>query len=121
MAITSGYFNSVNGDRKYNADQMSEYFEGIINEGVCQHIDGGLAVTAGTGLSVNVAAGKAFIGKKWIRNDASLTLTISAASASYARIDAVVLRRNNTTRTCQIVVKSGTPAASPAAIAAAWA
>ena len=115
MAITSGYFNSVNGDRKYNADQMSEYFEGIINEGVCQHIDGGLAVTAGTGLSVNVAAGKAFIGKKWIRNDASLTLTISAASASYARIDAVVLRRNNTTRTCQIVVKSGTPAASPAA------
>ena len=115
MAITSGYFNSVNGDRKYNADQMSEYFEGIINEGVCQHIDGGLAVTAGTGLSVNVAAGKAFIGKKWIRNDASLTLTISAASASYARIDAVVLRRNNTTRTCQIVVKSGTPAASPSA------
>lgn len=115
MAVTSGYFNSVNGDRKYNADQMSEYFEGIINEGVCQHIDGGLAVTAGTGLSVSVAAGKAFIGQKWIRNDAALTLTIGAASTSYARIDAVVVRRNNSTRTCEIAVKSGTPAASPAA------
>ena len=115
MAVTSGYFNSVNGDRKYNADQMSEYFEGIINEGVCQHIDGGLAVTAGTGLSVSVAAGKAFIGQKWIRNDAALTLTIGAASTSYARIDAVVVRRNNSTRTCEIAVKSGTPAASPEA------
>lgn len=24
MAITSGFFNSKNGDRKYNADQMSD-------------------------------------------------------------------------------------------------
>lgn len=114
MAITSGYFNSVNGDRKYNADQMSEYFEGIINEGVCQHIGGGLAVTAGTGMAVSVASGKAFIGQKWIVNDAALTLSITAA-ADQARIDAVVLRRNNTTRSCEIAVKNGTPSASPSA------
>ena len=115
MAVTGGYFNSVNGDRKYNADQMSEYFEGIINEGVCQHIGGGLAVTAGTGLSVVVATGKAFIGQKWLKNDAALTLTISAASESYSRIDAVVIRKNNAVRSCQIAVKVGTPAASPVA------
>ena len=115
MAVTGGYFNSVNGDRKYNADQMSEYFEGIINEGVCQHIGGGLAVTAGTGLSVVVATGKAFIGQKWLKNDATLTLTISAASESYSRIDAVVIRKNNAVRSCQIAVKVGTPAASPVA------
>lgn len=114
MAITSGYFNSVNGDRKYNADQMSEYFEGIINEGVCQHIGGGLAVTAGTGLTVSVATGKAFIGQKWIKNDAALTLTITTA-ADQARIDAVVLRRNTTNRVCEIAVKTGTPSASPSA------
>jgi lysophospholipase L1-like esterase len=114
MAITSGYFNSVNGDRKYNADQMSEYFEGIINEGVCQHICGGLAVTAGTGLTVSVATGKAFIGQKWIKNDAALTLTITTA-ADQARIDAVVLRRNTTNRVCEIAVKTGTPSASPSA------
>ena len=114
MAVTYGYFNSVNGDRKYNADQMSEYFEGIINEGVCQHIGGGLAVTAGTGMAVSVASGKAFIGQKWIVNDSALTLSITAA-ADQARIDAVVLRRNNTTRSCEIVVKNGTPSASPSA------
>lgn len=114
MAITSGYFNSVNGDRKYNADQMSEYFEGIINEGVCQHIGGGLAVTAGTGLTVSVATGKAFIGQKWIKNDAAMTLTITTA-ADQARIDAVVLRRNTTNRVCEIAVKTGTPSASPSA------
>ncbi len=25
MAITSGFFNSVNGDRRYNAEQINDY------------------------------------------------------------------------------------------------
>ena len=29
MAITYGFFNSVDGDRKYNAEQMSTYFDGL--------------------------------------------------------------------------------------------
>lgn len=32
MAVTYGFFNSVNGDRKYNADQMSSYFEGLVTD-----------------------------------------------------------------------------------------
>ena len=115
MAVTSGYFNSVNGDRKYNADQMSEYFRGIINEGVYQHLDGGLAVTAGTGLAVNVAAGRAIIQNRWVQNSATMSLTIAAASETYARKDAVVIRLNWSSRSISIAVKTGTPAASPVA------
>ena len=29
-----GFYNSVNGDRLYNAQQMSELFEGLITDGV---------------------------------------------------------------------------------------
>lgn len=115
MAITYGFFDSVNGDRKYNANQMSEFYTGIANDGVFQHIDNGLAVSAGTGLTVNVATGRALIQKKWVKNDAVLTKTISAASATYARIDAVVIRFSKSNRNISIVVKDGTPAASPAA------
>lgn len=34
MAITCGFFDSVSGDRTYDADQMSTYFEGLISDGV---------------------------------------------------------------------------------------
>ena len=115
MAVTYGFFNSVNGDRKYNAEQMSEYFRGIINEGVYQHLDGGLAVTAGTGLAVNVAAGRAIIQNRWVQNSAAMSLTIAAASETYARKDAVVIRLNWSSRAISIAVKTGTPAASPVA------
>lgn len=38
MAVTYGFFNSVNGDRKYNADQMSSYFDGLVTDGVYEKI-----------------------------------------------------------------------------------
>ena len=51
MAVTYGFFNSVlvNGmqDRRYNADQMSTYFKGLISDGVYQNVGGGLQVRAG--------------------------------------------------------------------------
>jgi glycerophosphoryl diester phosphodiesterase len=115
MAVTYGYFNSINGDRKYNADQMSDYFRGIVNEGVFQHLNGGLAVVAGTGMEVTVATGRAIVQNKWVQNDAAFPLTIEAASDTYGRKDAVVIRLSYTNRAISIVVKTGTPSASPAA------
>ena len=47
MSITSGFFNSVNGDRTYNADQMSTYFKGLIGSGVYENVGGALQVLAG--------------------------------------------------------------------------
>ena len=38
MSITSGFYNSYNGDRRYNAEQMSAIFDGIINDGVFSNI-----------------------------------------------------------------------------------
>ena len=115
MAVTYGFFNSVNGDRKYNADTMSEFYTGICSPGVFQSVDNGLAVSAGTGLNVSVATGRAIVQGHWLKNDAALTLAISAASTTYARIDAVVIRFNSNNRNITIAVKDGTPAASPSA------
>lgn len=34
MAFTFGFYNSLNGDRKYNAEQVSSIFDGLISDGV---------------------------------------------------------------------------------------
>ena len=38
MAITSGFYNSVNGDRTYDADQFGSLFDGIIAPGVFPNV-----------------------------------------------------------------------------------
>ena len=115
MAITCGFFNSVDGDRKYNADQMSKYFSGLIGTGVFANYNGGFQVTAGTGLSVNVQTGRAIIGSalKWVENDAVLTLQLNTAHAVLNRYSAVVIQLNSNDRTVDIVVKDGANATNP--------
>ena len=108
MAVTSGFFDSVSGDRTYNADQMSLYFEGLISQGVFENVGDRLKVTAGTGMSVNVGTGRAIVQAKWVKNDASLNLEITAADVQKNRIDAIAIRFDATSRTVSIVVKEGT-------------
>ena len=47
--LTSGFFNSVDGDRKYNAEQMSQMFEGLIGDGIFESVGGKFKVSANSG------------------------------------------------------------------------
>ena len=38
MTVSYGFYNSLNGDRKYNARHMSMIFDGIIRDGVFMSI-----------------------------------------------------------------------------------
>ena len=58
MAWTSGFFNSVNGDRLYNADQMSRIFEGLITDGVYESVANKLAVQPNSGMTIQIATGR---------------------------------------------------------------
>lgn len=113
MAVTYGFFNSISGDRVYNADQMSQYFDGLITNGVYESVGGALQVLAGTGLAVNVQTGRAVINCKWIRNDAVLTLPITQAHSVLNRYTAVILRLDVSGRLVEITTKDGTPASTP--------
>lgn len=113
MAITYGFFNSVNGDRVYNADQMSEYFDGLISDGVFESVGGALKVTAGNGMNVNVATGRSIIRCKWLESDAVHTLGITQAHPTLDRYTAIIVKLDTTTRSMDITTKDGTAAASP--------
>lgn len=116
MSITSGFFNSVNGDRKYNADDISNYFEGLISYGVIANPSTSLQVIAdGTSMDVQVQPGRGIINNRWMKNSAAETLTIGAADALLNRIDAIVMRYSVSDRVITLNVKQGTAATSPIA------
>lgn len=113
MAVTSGFFNSISGDRKYNADQMSEYFDGMFTSGVYSTVGNALAVTAMTGMSVTVGTGRALINGRWMYNDEAYNLMIDAASPTLNRIDAIVVRYDESARSITLAVKKGAAASAP--------
>lgn len=113
MSLTYGFFNSENGDRKYNADQMSEYFDGLVSNGVYENVGGALQVLASEGMAVNVESGRAIIDCKWANNSAALEITLDSAHPTYNRWDAIVVRLNYLDRNFEIDCKKGTPASEP--------
>lgn len=92
MAIKSGYFNSVSGDRKYNAEDMTMYFKGLVSDGVYQTVGNMLAVTPGDGLTVNLDTGRALVNMHWMENDSMVNIDLGSASVSAEQYKLIVLR-----------------------------
>lgn len=113
--ITYGFFNSVNGDRTYDADDISNYFLKLISNGVFATPSSAMQVTTSAGMTVQVSAGWGFINCKWIENNAPYLLTLDSSDVVLNRIDRIVLRLDETNRQMGIYIRKGTPAASPVA------
>lgn len=115
MSVSSGFFNSLNGDRKYNAAQMSAIFDGLIIDGVFASIGTAFAVKATGGLTVNVGVGKAWFDHTWTVNDSILPMTAPEAEVLLDRIDAVVLEVNGmeSVRNNTIKFVKGNPSSAP--------
>ena len=115
MSVSSGFFNSLNGDRKYNAAQMSAIFDGLIIDGVFASIGTAFAVKAAGGLTVNVGIGKAWFNHTWTVNDSILPMTAPEAEVLLDRIDAVVLEVNGTESVRENTIKfvKGNPSSAP--------
>ena len=115
MAVSFGFYDSLNGDRKYTAVQFSYLFNSIIKDGIFMHVGEHMNVKEGTGMQVNVGSGFAWFNSTWTRNDADYPLTIAASDLLQVRIDAIVLEVNESvsSRTNSIKVITGTPASNP--------
>ena len=115
MSVTSGFFNSLNSDRRYNAEQMSAIFDGVINDGIFSSIGTAFTVTADSGFTVNVGIGRAWFDSIWIYNDAILPLTFDIPEVVLDRIDAIVIEINKTeeVRAGSIKIVKGAPSSVP--------
>ena len=92
MAISYGFYNSKDGDRKYNASHLNTLFDGVIQDGVFQTIGNTFAVSPGSGLSVSVATGKCWFKNTWMINDNPIIINLdSVIGVGRSRIDAIVI------------------------------
>lgn len=117
MAVTSGFFNSSNGDRKYDARQMSEIFDGIIMDGVYQAIGDAMMVAPSNSLNtVLVGRGRAWFNHVWVKNwPSKLEMVLPGPDEIYTRYDAIIIEINhaNATRAGSIKYIKGTASSNP--------
>lgn len=115
MSVSSGFFNSVNGDRRYDAEELGSIFDGILKDGVYSTIGQAFAVSASEGLFVQVGSGRAWFDHTWTMNDAPIILEIIEPPLYMDRYDAVVLEINKTegVRENRIRVVNGLAADNP--------
>lgn len=117
MSMRSGFFNSVDGDRLYNAEDMTMPYRNLISNGVFPNPSSNLQVTASSGMTVQVLEGSGMFGGCWAHNDAPVLLTLDAAPANLNRIDAVIAKCDNTeaVRAVNLEIKKGLPSSNPVA------
>lgn len=79
MTFRSGFWNSIDGDRTYSAEDMAIPFEGIITEGVFANWGDAFKATVIDGSTIAIGSGKAWCSKKWIQNDSVYQMSINVS------------------------------------------
>ena len=116
MAFTYGFYNSLEGDRRYNSIQVSQLFDGIINDGVFLTIGDRFMVQAnGEDLEIKIGSGRAWFDGTWSLNNTDYLINADPSELVLNRIDAVVLEvnKNIDVRENALKIITGSPATEP--------
>ena len=121
MSFKCGFFNAINGDRKYNAEDMTNPYKRIISNGVFGKPNGELSddfqVLINGAFGVTVQKGQGLFFNKWAELDEPMDLTIPTPDIVNTRIDSVVVRidTSSAVRAGSVVYRVGTAASTPTA------
>lgn len=115
MSLTYGFYNSLDGDRKYDALQLSSIFDGIITDGVYANYGNAFRPYPTGGRVIAVGTGRAWFNHTWTLNDTSYNITMPEADPLNSRYDAIVIEVNSNAlvRRNSIKVISGEPGLAP--------
>lgn len=110
MAVTGGYFDAVEHDRLYNAEDVGSLLDGIITDGILNTYGSHFEVTRSSGLDVIVGSGRGWFKNTWIKNDDNLTLIAEPNTTGNTRYDTVAIDINKTdaVRANNIIIVTGT-------------
>lgn len=115
MAQKSSFFTSINGDRKYKAEDFANYFKTFIGNGVFPNPSNNLIVTSNGDMTITVSPGYAFINGYMYSNTDDLILTHNVSDSILNRIDRVVVRCDFSNREITVVIKQGESNSNPTA------
>ena len=93
--VNCGFFDSVNNDRTYSADQMNLPYKRIVSNGVFATSAGTPStdlqvISAQSGMKIKVNTGEGLFGWKWFNNPSLITITVPSNGAANSRIDSVI-------------------------------
>lgn len=118
--VDAGFFDAIDEDRTYSADDMNRPYRKLISNGVFATPAGTPSdflqvFAAGNEMNVIVSAGYALIGDKWFENPSDLMITISQNSEVLTRIDSIVAQVDKTQagRIGNIVYRQGQASSNP--------
>ncbi len=118
--VNAGFFNAINEDRTYSADDMNRPYRKLISNGVFATPKGTASddlqvFTADNGMNIVVSKGDAIIGDKWFENPSELTITIVENSDVLTRIDSIIAQIDKTQagRAGNIVYRQGSASSNP--------
>lgn len=115
-AHNSGFFNAVNGDRTYSAEELGMMFDGVITDGIFKDYLFAFRPSVSNGICT-IQPGRAWFNHKWVYypNGEMLDFDIPTPSENLSRIDIIVIRIDNRLdhRVGEIDIIYGTPAPEP--------
>lgn len=113
-SFTYGFYNAIDGDRTYDAVQMSEIFDGIISDGVYATVGSGFIVKETLeDDAVLIGSGRAWFNHTWNKLDFDMFFMCPAAESNINRIDAIVIEIDSGSRINEIKYIKGTPEVNP--------
>jgi hypothetical protein len=118
--INGGFFNSINDDRKYTADDMNRPYKRLVSEGVfatpAETPSTDLqVVSAVDGMNIIIKKGEGILGGKWFENATDIIQPVSANNGIVPRRDSIIIQVDNrqTGRVPSIVYREGVPSSTP--------
>jgi hypothetical protein len=121
FAVNSGFYDAVNSDRTYSADDMNRPYKRLVSNGVFATPQGtkstDLQVVAAGGMQIIVKEGEGIFADKWFENPAAINITVPSNTSTSPRIDSVIVQVDKRTsgRVGNIVYRTGTPSSNPSA------
>ena len=118
--VEAGFFNAINHDREYSAEDMNRPYRKIISNGVFATPKGEPSTylqifAARDGMNIIVSTGYAFIGDKWFENPSDLMITLTQNSEVLTRIDSIIAQvdKSQPERKGNIVYRKGSASSNP--------
>lgn len=118
--INSGFYNSINGDRTYSANDMNKPYKRIITEGVFATPYGTVStdfqvISANDSMNIIVKKGEGLLGNRWIELESDTVITINSNTGITPRRDSIIVRVDNrqSGRIAQVIYREGTASSNP--------
>lgn len=118
--ITSGFYNSINGDRTYSANDMNKPYKRVITEGIFATPQGTPStdfqvLSANNAMNIIVKKGEGLLGNRWIELESDTVITVTANTGITPRRDSIIVRVDNTQsgRVAQVIYREGTASSNP--------